>query len=100
MKLGVLATHPVQYHAPMYRALAATPGVDLTVYFAHRPSAAEQGAGFGVPFLWDVDLLSGYRSVFQSDATDAIRSEGFDVCLVQGWHAGSLWQGMRACWSA
>ena len=37
LRLGVLATHPVQYHAPLYRALVAA-GVDLTVYFAHRPS--------------------------------------------------------------
>jgi hypothetical protein len=60
-RLGVLATHPIQYYAPLYRALAAE--VDLTVYFAHLPTAAEQGVGFGVPFTWDTDLTGGYDHV-------------------------------------
>jgi glycosyltransferase involved in cell wall biosynthesis len=63
MRLGILASHPVQYHAPWFRALAKH--VDLTVYFAHRQSAQEQAdAGFGVAFDWDVDLTSGYNHQF------------------------------------
>jgi glycosyltransferase involved in cell wall biosynthesis len=60
MHLGILTSHPIQYHAPWFRALARV--LDLEVFFCHRQSAAEQGrAGFGVAFDWDVDLLSGYR---------------------------------------
>ncbi|MCW5553487.1 MAG: glycosyltransferase family 4 protein [Verrucomicrobiae bacterium] len=63
MRLGILTSHPIQYQAPWFRALAEK--VDLEVFFAHRQSAAEQGrAGFGVAFDWDVDLLSGYRHRF------------------------------------
>ena len=63
MRLGILTSHPIQYQAPWFRALAKV--VDLEVFFAHRQSAAEQGkAGFGVAFEWDVDLLSGYRHRF------------------------------------
>src|SRR5947207_12095611 len=62
MRLGILASHPIQYHAPWFRALAKQ--VDLDVFFANRPSAAEQGTGFEKSFTWDIDLLSGYRHVF------------------------------------
>ncbi len=63
MRLGVLASHPIQYLAPWFRGLAKE--VDLEGFFAHRQSAAEQGkAGFGVAFDWDVDLLSGYNHRF------------------------------------
>src|SRR5438046_8847341 len=63
MKIGVLASHPIQYQAPWFRALAKE--TDLHVFFAHRQSATEQGkAGFGVAFDWDLDLLSGYQHTF------------------------------------
>lgn len=114
-KLGILATHPVQYFAPLYRHLASRPDIDLTVYFAHRPTPEQQGAGFGVAFEWDVDLTSGYRHVFLSNRAsqpglegfraydtpeigDAIRRERFDGFLVSGWNTFSYWQAMRACW--
>jgi len=72
MRLGILASHPIQYQAPWFRTLAKA--VDLEVLFAHRQSAAEQGkAGFGVAFEWDVDLLSGYQHRF---LTNVSRSPG------------------------
>jgi hypothetical protein len=64
LRVGILSTHPVQYQSPLYRALAQRGDVDLTVFYAHRPTPAEQGVGFGVPFTWDLDLLEGYESVF------------------------------------
>lgn len=116
LRLGVLATHPVQYHAPLYRALVAA-GVDLTVYFAHRPSPQEQGTGFGVAFEWDVDLTSGYRHVFLPnrakhpsastffgcdvpDIRSAIAGGAFDAFLVAGWHSLAYWQAVSACRAA
>ena len=68
MRLGILASHPIQYQAPWFRALAKQ--VDLDVFFASRPDAAEQGAGFGKSFTWDVDLLSGYRHVFLENKSE------------------------------
>lgn len=115
LRLGVLATHPIQYFSPLYRRLDATPGVDLTVYFAHRPSATEQGVGFGLPFEWDVDLTSGYRHVFLTNRArkpdlqayagvdtpeigTIVARERFDAFVVSGWNTRSYWQAMRACW--
>lgn len=114
MRLGVLATHPIQYHAPLYRALAER--LDLEVFFAHRQTAEGQAAaGFGVAFEWDVPLTDGYRHTFLDNrarhpSTDTfsgtdtpeigarIREGHFDAFLVNGWYTRSYWQAMRACW--
>lgn len=113
MRLGILASHPIQYHAPLFRALAAR--MDVQVYFGHRQTAEQQAAaGFGVPFEWDVDLLSGYASeflpnraatpgvdrFFDCDTPDVIariRRERFDAFLVTGWNLKSFWQAIGAC---
>lgn len=124
LRIGVLATHPIQYHAPLYRALGSTPGVDLTVYFAHRPTTVEQGIGYGVPFAWDEDLTDGYRHVWLHNKADVRRAtsgapfrdrprdydtpdiatyinyERFDVFLLTGWRTRSDGQAMRACAAA
>lgn len=115
-RLGILATHPIQYHAPLYREMARRGGVDLTVYFAYRPTPEEQGEGFGVPFAWDVDLLSGYRHRFliniarhptrgfngydTPEISSIIARERYDYFMVHGWNNRSCWQAFRACWGS
>ena len=58
-RLAILALHPVQYHAPLYREIAASGAVDLTVLYCARrgnkPQYEEE---------WDVALLDGYRHHF------------------------------------
>jgi glycosyltransferase involved in cell wall biosynthesis len=61
LKLLVIASHPIQYQVPIYRLLAADPSVDLEVLYLTVPDAVEQGEGFGVPFQWDVPMLTGYK---------------------------------------
>jgi len=115
-RLGILATHPIQYFSPWYRALAAHPEIELQVYFAHRQTPEGQAAaGFGVPFEWDQALLDGYSNQFlvnksRKPSTDSflgcdtpeiseiIAQKHFDAFLVSGWHAKSYWQAIRACW--
>jgi glycosyltransferase involved in cell wall biosynthesis len=113
MRLGVLATHPIQNHAPIFRELARH--CDLTVYFAHRQTPEGQAqAGFGVPFEWDVDLLSGYESTFLTNRSrrpatnrffgcdtpgidEAIGRGRFDAFMVTGWGVKTYWQAVMAC---
>lgn len=65
VRIGVFATHPIQYQAPIWRGLSALPGTDLTVYyFSDRSVRGGLDPGFGRGVAWDLDLLSGYRSVF------------------------------------
>ncbi|MFM2294052.1 MAG: hypothetical protein RLZZ350_465 [Verrucomicrobiota bacterium] len=86
MKLGILTSHPIQYQAPWFRALARE--CDLQVFFAHHQTAAEQGkAGFGVAFEWDVDLLAGYEHKFLKNisATPGVNSfAGCDTPEIYG----------------
>lgn len=113
MRIGFLVSHPIQYYAPIFRELARR--CDLTVFFAHRQTAAGQArAGYGVAFEWDVDLLSGYQSRFLTNvarqpSTDAfagcdtpgiaqeIAQGGFDAFVVPGWGLRSYLQAVRAC---
>jgi glycosyltransferase involved in cell wall biosynthesis len=113
LRIGFLVSHPIQYYAPIFRALAKR--CDLTVFFAHRQTADGQArAGYGVAFQWDVDLLSGYDSryltnvsrqpstdLFAGCDTPGIAQEidqgGFDAFLVPGWGLKSYLQAARAC---
>ena len=62
-RLGVLATHPIQYQAPLYQEIARRDVVDLEVAFLSSGGAQPvHDPGFGVTLAWDIDLLGGYRS--------------------------------------
>src|SRR5260221_10547439 len=62
-RLGVLATHPIQYQAPLYQALAGRGVVDIDVAYLSAAGARPfRDPGFCVPLAWDIDLLGGYRS--------------------------------------
>lgn len=112
--LAVVATHPIQYQVPWFQALAAEPSLDLTVYFACLPDAQAQGAGFGIPFAWDIPLLDGYRWECLPNRRARPRLDRFfgsstpgvgrvlaarkpDAVLVTGWNAWPLLQAILAC---
>lgn len=63
--LAVIESHPVQYHAPVYRALQAEHGIPVTAIYGSDVSVAGyHDVEFGVSFAWDTDLLAGYDSHF------------------------------------
>ena len=43
VRVAMVTTHPIQYQVPWLRMLGRTAGVDLHVFFAMLPDAAEQG---------------------------------------------------------
>ena len=112
MRLAVVTSHPVQYYAPLFRALAQQ--LELTVLYGHRAGADDQAAaGFGVGFAWDSDLMSGYASEFldnraakpgldhfagiDTPAIGQLLREGmFDAVLLIGWHKKFLLQALYA----
>jgi glycosyltransferase involved in cell wall biosynthesis len=64
-RLGVLATHPIQYQAPLYQELARRGAVDLDVaYLSSAGASPFRDPGFGITLAWDIDLLGGYDSTF------------------------------------
>src|SRR5919198_3738842 len=65
--LAVIETHPIQYHAPVYRALQGSFGVPVTaIYGSDFSVAGYRDQEFGATFAWDTDLLSGYQPLFLS----------------------------------
>jgi glycosyltransferase involved in cell wall biosynthesis len=82
--LAVIETHPIQYHAPVYRALQQQCNVPVTVIYGSDFSVAGyRDQEFGASFAWDTDLLAGYSSVFLSRvATGGART--FDAVSTRG----------------
>ena len=62
LRLAYLVTHPIPYQAPLLRAIAAEPDIDLTVFFGTDFSARPFTAGeFNQRIEWDTPVLGGYR---------------------------------------
>jgi glycosyltransferase involved in cell wall biosynthesis len=68
--LVVIETHPVQYHAPVYREVQRRFEVPVTaIYGSDFSVAGYRDREFGETFKWDTDLLTGYQSVFLSNVS-------------------------------
>jgi len=59
-RVVIIATHPIQYHAPWYRELAKQDELEVTVLFGMQLDEKQQSQGFGTEFTWDIPLLDGY----------------------------------------
>jgi glycosyltransferase involved in cell wall biosynthesis len=117
VRLTAVLTHPIQYYAPWFRHIHAhAPQLALSVVYAIQPTPAQQGAGFDVPFEWDVPLTNGYESVIVRAARpgDRIDTGAFsgvdvaeigaaiaatkpDVVLITGWYSKTLVRALAAC---
>ena len=111
-RLAIVASHPIQYLVPLFRALSEV--VDLHVFYAHRQSPEQQAdSGFGVPFEWDSNLLDGYGHTFMANRSrrpnthsyggcdspeveQRLAQGGFDTLLTMGWFLKSYVQAIRA----
>ena len=64
-KVLAIASHPVQYMAPLFRRMAQEASLDLQVAYCSLRGAAAAGydPDFQASVQWDVPLLDGYRWV-------------------------------------
>src|SRR5260221_11086562 len=114
MKVALIATHPIQYQVPWFQALARRSGISFKAYFALLPNQEQQGAGFNVPFTWDIPLLTDYEWEALPNSVRRPGLEGFfasstpsihavlarsrpDVVILTGWHALPMLQALWAC---
>lgn len=115
-RIAIIATHPIQYQAPWYRALAESSEIEAEVFFCHKATPQEQAdAGFGVTFDWDTSLLEGYPHRFMSNVAkiptiatfagldtpeikEIIARMRYDAVVVHGWNYKAAWQAIRTCW--
>jgi glycosyltransferase involved in cell wall biosynthesis len=113
VRLAIVSTHPIQYCAPVFRALARSGAVAPKVFFTWSQTASPGvvDPGFGRPITWDIPLLEGYESEFVPNTAQrpgthhfqgvrnpslirAIEDWKADAVLVFGWnlhsHLGAL----------
>lgn len=91
-------SHPIQYLAPVWRALQRKSGVELTVLYRSRMGLdGYYDPGFHEVVKWDIPLLGGYKARFLSTGTTAGRLQlaivpelvrrRFDVLIVHGYNS-------------
>ena len=115
-RLAIFTSHPIQYQAPYFRALALDGEVEPTVFFGSTHGSVQAlDRGFGKSFSWDTPVLEGFPHVvlencarrpdvsrFLGVRTDGIRdrwtADDFDACLVLGWQTLAHVQAIRAAW--
>jgi len=115
-RLAIFTSHPIQYQAPLFRALAASEVIEPTIYFGSRHGAeVAMDAGFGQAFRWDVPLLDGYEHAFLPNTArrpdvsrftgvrlsrvEAVLARGHhDALLLLGWQTLAHVQMLRAAW--
>lgn len=113
-RLAIVSTHPIQYYAPLFQALARSKSLLPRVFYTWSQTAAAPVAdpGFNRAITWDVPLLDGYEFEFVPNiaarpGTDhfqglrnpglirAIETWGADAVLVFGWNSHSHLQALR-----
>ena len=76
-RLAIVASHPIQYFTPLYRALARDSRLDVHVIFASRIGLEKAfDHEMGVEVAWATDLVSGYSHEFLPEA-DTIKRVAF-----------------------
>src|SRR5258708_27279248 len=112
-RVVAVATHPVQYSAPVFRRMAKHSLLDLHVaYCTLRGAETTHDPGFGAHIQWDVPLLDGYSwthvpnrgsghdsffGLFNPGLWKLIRGGNFDavICLT-GYRNTTFWIALLA----
>ncbi len=99
IRLGVVSTHPIQYYAPLFRALAARAELELRVFYTWSQAAAGPvfDREFGRDIEWDVPLRDGYDHVFVPNTAGrprlgryfGVRNPGL-IAQIEAWRADAL----------
>ncbi len=113
--LLVLATHPIQYHVPLWAMISARGNVPLQVlYITSHGVKLTLDSEFGEQIKWDIDLFDGYDFIFAewpsrskmagfwaiglpSDFRARLMSGNVTALFVPGWNVLACWQ---AVWIA
>ena len=102
MRLAIVTTHPIQYHAPVFRELAQRETIQLRVFYGWQGTVNSVDVGFGQHVEWDIPLLQGYDSEFLENVASEPGSFSFrgidtpslinrvtdwqaDAILIYGW---------------
>lgn len=78
MRIAIITTHPIQYHAPLYAFLASSSVYTLKIFY----TLGDQGEKtydreFGIHRSWNIDLFSGYNFEFLENTSVYKSSHSF-----------------------
>lgn len=118
LRLAYLTSHPIQYQAGLFRALARADGVTFKAFFCTDWGLENQlDPGFGRRITWDVPLLEGYDHTFVRNIAPrpavsrfsgllnpsigaALARFGADAVIVHGYAHATMWLAMAQCRAA
>ena len=113
-RLAIVASHVIQYQAPLFQRLAASGEVELTVFYC-KSAGGEMyhDREMKTTLAWDIPLLSGYHhetprnysplgslhgwGLINFDLPRRLIKGRFDAVFFMGWGAVSYWLGFAAC---
>ena len=115
LRIAHFVTHPIQYFAPLYRAIVQMPDVTLTVWFGSSfGTTPSLDPGLGVTVRYDADLTGGFEHRFLVNRGDGVPGPNensfdcptldrlldptsVDVVWIHGW--GYKFQHQAASWA-
>lgn len=78
MKIAIITTHPIQYHAPLFSYLSKNSNYSLKVFYTLGHQHADTfDKDFGIARNWNLDLLSGYEYEFLVNTSKSSSSDSF-----------------------
>ena len=81
-RLAIVASHVIQYQAPLFQRIAREPEIDLEVLYCSRLGAETfHDPDMGTLVRWDLDLLAGYHYEFLMNFSTA--PPHFSIMVVQ-----------------
>lgn len=71
VKIAIIASHPIQYYAPLFRQISQEPEFTLKVFYLWDFGITEQvDQGFKQTLKWDIPLLEGYDFEFVTNTSN------------------------------
>ncbi len=100
-KLAFLISHPTQYHAPLFRELAKSPQIDLTVYYCSKIGLGKKyDKTYERVLKWDTPVLEGYRYIFfkKLQIFRELKKNKYDAIIVHGYNLFVHWFAFLVAW--
>ena len=112
-RLAIVSSHPIQYNAPAFAALASDPALEVHVFYSWEGPSRSVDPEFGHVVEWDIPLLDGYDHTFvrnkskdpgthhfrgldNPEMVEQIREWNPDALLIYGWSFLTHLRVMRA----
>lgn len=78
-RLAIVSTHPIQYYAPLFQALAVQKDLEIKVFYTWGDSVLKNkyDPDFGRTIEWDIPLLAGYDYHFTKNTSKQAGSSHF-----------------------